>query len=114
MFLIQKFFSLHIALNIPCFHSSRTRCYVKAIQGLFLSDTSLLFFQKQWFSLMFFSIFITKEEFGHCQVPLNYGGVLGDWVRRQRMFYRKLMAGEPSPLTHEKALRLSSVGFCFE
>jgi len=55
-----------------------------------------------------------KEEHGHCLVPQISGGILGEWVRRQRCQYKKLMASERTSLTHEKALRLSSIGFCFD
>jgi len=55
-----------------------------------------------------------KEEHGHCIVPQIAGGMLGKWVGRQRKEYNNLMKGEPSSLTHEKALRLSSIGFCFD
>mmetsp|Transcript_14970 Transcript_14970/g.31672 ORF Transcript_14970/g.31672 Transcript_14970/m.31672 type:complete len:1013 (-) Transcript_14970:337-3375(-) len=55
-----------------------------------------------------------KEKHGHCMVPRRTGGVLGQWVLRQRVYYKLLLAGEPSSLTHEKALRLSSIGFCFD
>lgn len=55
-----------------------------------------------------------QEEHGHCIVPQIAGGMLGKWVGRQRKEYNNLMKGEPSSLTHEKALRLSSIGFCFD
>mmetsp|Transcript_30720 Transcript_30720/g.59912 ORF Transcript_30720/g.59912 Transcript_30720/m.59912 type:complete len:841 (+) Transcript_30720:52-2574(+) len=54
-----------------------------------------------------------KEEHGHCIVPQSAGS-LGEWVKKQRAGYKLLMAGKPTNLTHEKALRLSSIGFCFD
>lgn len=55
----------------------------------------------------------SQEEHGHCIVPQSAGS-LGEWVKKQRAGYKLLMAGKPTNLTHEKALRLSSIGFCFD
>mmetsp|Transcript_31046 Transcript_31046/g.67180 ORF Transcript_31046/g.67180 Transcript_31046/m.67180 type:complete len:657 (+) Transcript_31046:577-2547(+) len=54
-----------------------------------------------------------KSEHGHCVVPQHYPG-LGYWVHAQRNQYRLLKQGKKSPMTHEKALRLSDVGFVFD
>mmetsp|Transcript_16729 Transcript_16729/g.36213 ORF Transcript_16729/g.36213 Transcript_16729/m.36213 type:complete len:613 (+) Transcript_16729:145-1983(+) len=54
-----------------------------------------------------------KEEHGHVIVPQN-SGPLGTWVKEQRTGYRKMKAGEKSPMTTEKALKLSEIGFVFD
>lgn len=52
-----------------------------------------------------------KEEHGHTVVPQN-AGRLGGWVHCQRVNFKKLMAGKQTPLTAEKALKLTNIGFC--
>lgn len=54
-----------------------------------------------------------KEEHGHTRVP-QLSGRLGTWVHEQRMGYKKMKASKKSPMTLEKALRLTEIGFCFK
>eukprot|EP00581_Thalassiosira_minuscula_P031978 CAMPEP_0183785432 /NCGR_PEP_ID=MMETSP0739-20130205/66501_1 /TAXON_ID=385413 /ORGANISM="Thalassiosira miniscula, Strain CCMP1093" /LENGTH=507 /DNA_ID=CAMNT_0026029435 /DNA_START=1 /DNA_END=1524 /DNA_ORIENTATION=- len=54
-----------------------------------------------------------KELHGHTVVP-QLSGTLGNWVRMQRIAYKKFKAGEKSTITAEKALKLSEIGFCFD
>jgi len=54
-----------------------------------------------------------KEEHGHVIVPQK-SGPLGTWVKGQRTGYKKMKAEKKSPLTADKALKLSEIGFGFD
>jgi hypothetical protein len=54
-----------------------------------------------------------KEMHGDCLVPQHWP-VLGRWVHDQRNQYKRLKRGDYSPLNHEKALKLTDVGFVFD
>jgi len=54
-----------------------------------------------------------KEEHGHTLVP-QLSGPLGVWVKEQRTHYRRMKAGQKTPMTAEKALRLTEIGFHFD
>ena len=56
-----------------------------------------------------------KEEHGHTVVPQN-SGPLGNWVRMQRLAYKKYKKGETGrkSMTAEKALRLSEIGMVWD
>ena len=65
------------------------------------------------YSFLFLSNSEFKEVHGHTIVP-QLSGPLGDWVRQQRVNYKKFKGGRPSTMTAEKAIRLAEISFCFD
>ncbi len=55
-----------------------------------------------------------KAMHGHCDVPRNYEHPdmkgLSNWVKEQRKFYHKMLKGQPTIMTPEKAEKLSQLG----
>ena len=56
---------------------------------------------------------VYREEHGHTLVP-QLSCPLGVWVKEQRNNYRRMKRGVQSPMTAEKALRLTEIGFHFD
>lgn len=54
-----------------------------------------------------------KSVNGHVVVPQK-DGILGEWVKRQRKYYKQYKAGQKSPMTAEKALKLTQLGFSWD
>jgi hypothetical protein len=56
-----------------------------------------------------------KQKHGHGFVT-QQGDTdgLGEWVKSQRKYYKKLKANKPCPLTAEKAMKLQEAGFVFD
>ena len=53
-----------------------------------------------------------KSQFGHMLVPQQTG--LGEWVHKQRRFYKLVAAGKPCPMTTERVVKLNNIGFIFD
>ena len=54
-----------------------------------------------------------KNTHGHACVPQHFPG-LGYWVHSQRNQYRMMKQGKKSPMTNEKALKLSELGMVWD
>ncbi len=54
-----------------------------------------------------------KETHGHTLVPQSHP-TLGEWVHKQRRYYKQLKSGKQSSLTTERALKLADAGFVFD
>lgn len=54
-----------------------------------------------------------KELHGHTIVPQHTAG-LGSWVKKQRKDLKAFRKGEKSPMTAQKAMKLSEVGFVID
>jgi hypothetical protein len=57
-----------------------------------------------------------RDEFGHCNVPLNHAKYekLGLWVKEQRRHYLLSKKGKPSHMTAQRIKELDSIGFCWD
>jgi hypothetical protein len=66
-------------------------------------------------SLRFQQLCDFKEEFGHCLVSKQYceTPMLGQWISKQRSYYRLYREGKQSPITAERIRILESVDFRF-
>jgi len=57
-----------------------------------------------------------RKQHGHCRVPqiCQMDGVeLGNWIRKQRVEYKKHVEGKPSQITQERIDQLEAVGYDF-
>lgn len=54
-----------------------------------------------------------KKTHGNCRVPQRYkpDRKLGDWVRVQRIYYKKFVNGEVAPITEDRIAQLEKIGF---
>lgn len=57
-----------------------------------------------------------KKDFGHCNVPSNYGKnrKLSIWVKRQRRQYKFFWDGKQSSMTKRRIAALEAIGFEWE
>ena len=60
----------------------------------------------------FEELFQYQEKFGHTNVPQT-SGALGEWVKRQREYYKEFLNGNNRIMTAHRASLLIEIGFSF-